>query len=309
MTLPPEQLVSTDSVQQLVVVTGLSGSGKSSALNVLEDAGFLCIDNLPLALIPELIRNLAPAFAGDETKPRRNIAIGIDARNISQRFTDLPGLLKAYTPDWLSSEIVYLETAPEVLLRRFSETRRRHPLSSEDISLKQAIAIEAERLAPLRAKASRIINSSQMSLHELKRVVKKSILKAVHDGLEITVKSFGFKYSAPTDCDFIFDVRSLSNPYWEASLRQYNGRDLPVRDFLEAQEDVQAMRKDIGEFLLKWLPGFQHNNRSYLTVGIGCTGGKHRSVFLAERLAETLKIKFELVKVEHRELNKTATPS
>lgn len=289
----------TDS--QLVVVTGLSGSGKSSALNVLEDAGFLCIDNLPIALLPELIRNLAPAYTTDFSKPRRNIAVGIDARNSDQRFHDLPSLLNAYSPAWLQSDIVYLETDQQVLLRRFSETRRRHPLSDENTSLEQAIEKETISLAPLRATASHIINSSAMSLHELKRVVKQRILNSAGPGLEITVKSFGFKYSTPTDCDFLFDVRCLANPYWEPSLRTYSGMDAPVIEFLDRQEDVQQMRADITNFLSTWLPNFQNNSRSYLTIGIGCTGGKHRSVYLTERVADALREQFDQVKSEHRE--------
>lgn len=286
---------------QLIVVTGLSGSGKSSALNVLEDAGFFCIDNLPIVLLPELIRNLAPAFANDFSKPRRNIAVGIDARNTDQRFRDLPSVLNEYSPEWMKSEIVYLETDQKVLLTRFSETRRRHPLSDDETSLEEAIQKEVDQLAPLRRIASHIINSSSMSLHELKRVVKQRIVKSAGSGLEITIKSFGFKYSTPTDCDFLFDVRCLSNPYWEPSLRAYSGKDKPVIQFLDKQDDVQTMHSDIVSFLKKWLPAFQHNNRSYLTVGIGCTGGRHRSVYLSEKVAQSLRSDFDNVRCEHRE--------
>lgn len=282
----------------IVVISGRSGSGKSSALQLLEDIGFTCIDNLPVSLLPALISQVGQA----PDAQTRLFAVGIDARNLGGDLQHFPKILASiYNPSTLAT-VVYLDASDAVLIKRFSETRRKHPLTNKNVGLKEAIKAEARVLAPIAEMADVTIDTSTLTLHELRRTVKKSVSTGQSESMALMFESFGFKYGAPQDADFIFDVRSLPNPHWRPDLRDHTGLELPVVEFLQQQPEVASMFDDIAGFLHKWIPSFQHNNRSYLTVAIGCTGGRHRSVYLTERLAQFFKPKFDNVQTRHRQL-------
>lgn len=283
----------------IIVISGRSGSGKSSALDLLEDEGFTCIDNLPVSLLPALFQQLRKRDNANEAK----IAIGIDARNIDGDFSSIPTLLESTKQSSDEFTILYLDTSIDVLIKRFSETRRKHPLSNTDTGLREAIMEEDSILAPLAALADVTIDTTHLSLHELRSTVKARVIKSSR-GMAIMITSFGFKFGVPVDADLIFDVRCLPNPYWQAELRGKSGREKEVQEFLQAQQPVQEMQHDIFTFVNKWIPSFQGNNRSYLTVAIGCTGGMHRSVFLAETISQQLTQKMSNIQVRHRELDK-----
>lgn len=278
-----------------LVISGRSGSGKTSALHLLEDEGFTCIDNIPVTLLPSLIEHI-----GQQEKER--FAIGIDARNLDKDLGTLSGILKTSQIPRKNYKVIYLDTHTNVLIKRFSETRRRHPLSDENTGLNEALEKERDILAPIVGLADIIIDTSALNLHELRSTMRQLIVGTQSKGMAIMFSSFGFKYGAPTDADFIFDVRSLPNPHWEPSLRLKTGLDEEVADYLANQSAVEEMINDIAGFVSKWVPSFQNNNRSYLTVAIGCTGGMHRSVYISERLNRILKETYHDVQVRHREL-------
>lgn len=287
---------------RFLVISGRSGSGKSSALHLLEDEGFTCIDNLPVNLLPALLRQISTL----PNTSKQKFAIGIDARNIDGDLSKLPKLIEATClPENTICEIVYLYTSREVLLKRFSETRRRHPLSDSNTGLNEAITKEKVMLKPIAAAADITIDTSTLNLHELRSAVKRLVVGEESKGIAIMFKSFGFKYGVPVDADFIFDVRCLPNPFWNSSLRNKSGLDNDVKQFLDAEKEVEDMYKDILSFVLKWAPHFENNNRSYLTVAIGCTGGMHRSVYLCERLASKVAEHFTNVQTRHRQLDGT----
>lgn len=284
---------------RLLIVSGRSGSGKSSALHLLEDEGFTCIDNLPVSLLPSLIEQIRSQV----NDHRRNFAIGIDARNLNSDLSKLPELLSVKTLPDVDCEIIYLDSSREVLLKRFSETRRKHPLSDNATGLNEAIAKEKAMLEPIANHADVTLDTSALTLHELRSEIKRLVVgKDKTRGVALMFTSFGFKFGVPTDTDFVFDVRCLSNPYWNPKLRQYTGLEKPVIDYLEQQEDVNKMYTDLLNFISEWAPKFDNNNRSYMTVAIGCTGGRHRSVYLCEKLAEALRPKFKNVQTRHRQL-------
>lgn len=280
---------------RLLVVSGRSGSGKSSALHLLEDEGYTCIDNIPVSLTPGLIDYIS------QQKEQR-FAIGIDARNLDGDLSPLSDMLEKSSLTRDEYKVIYLDTHKDVLLTRFSETRRKHPLSSDTVDLNEALELEREILAPMVAIADTIIDTSAMSLHELRSTVRRIVVGKQSKGLALRFTSFGFKFGVPTDADFIFDVRSLPNPHWERSLRLKTGLDPEVIDYLGKQPAVQEMMDDIYHFVIKWLPSFQDNNRSYLTIGIGCTGGMHRSVYMSECLAARVKQSYANVLVRHRQV-------
>ena len=254
-------------LMRLVVISGRSGSGKSTALHILEDLGFTCIDNLPAGLLPGLFAEIANGPGHSPTL----IAVGIDAR----------------TP---------------TLIRRYSETRRKHPLSSLKIDLKQALALEREILEPVAAIADRQIDTTNMTLHQLRDLIRKQIVPGSEGEMAILFHSFGFKHGVPLDADFVFDVRNLPNPYWKPELRSLTGRDPAVVAFLESQTEVAAMLADLIGFFSRWLPKLVASNRSYLTIAIGCTGGQHRSVYIARRLYDYFQGQYPNVQIQHREL-------
>ena len=286
---------------RLVVISGRSGSGKSSALNILEDVGFTCIDNLPAGLLPELIEQLK---SESNNSADLNLAVGIDARNLVGDLNKIPEILRRISNSGVDVSVVFLYAHSADLLRRYSETRRKHPLSSDHISLKEAINLEKDMLAPISDIADRTIDTSGLSLHQLRDLVKNTVVLHSAQHMSILFQSFGFKRGTPEDADFIFDVRCLPNPHWKRELRLLTGKDPEVIQFLEGQVDVASMLADIIGFLTRWIPKFQSNNRSYLTVAIGCTGGQHRSVYLANRLCEHFSNEQPFVQVVHKELTK-----
>ncbi|TWG83853.1 UPF0042 nucleotide-binding protein [Cupriavidus gilardii J11] len=288
---------------RIVLITGISGSGKTVALNVLEDAGYYCVDNLPAQFIPELARYLAA-----EGYTHLGIATDIRSRESLAR---LPATLRSLSAEH-QVRVVFLTANTDSLVQRYSETRRRHPLSVRreaddtgatpalnDTSLVEAIEMERELLSPLAETAHRI-DTSNVRTNTLRAWIKDFIRD---DNLELTLlfTSFGFKHGVPSDADLVFDVRSLPNPYYDLELRPLTGRDGPVIEFLQSQPMVLAMAEDIRAYVEKWLPSFVADNRSYLTVAIGCTGGQHRSVYIAERLANYFRAHGNVL-VRHREL-------
>jgi len=284
---------------RLVIISGRSGSGKTSALNILEDVGFTCIDNLPASLLSELVTQLKDEPGNNELM----LAVGIDARNLVGDLSKIPHMLNDIEDTGVAVDVIFLQARRNDLLRRYSETRRKHPLSSESISLKEAIEQEKEMLTPISDISDRTIDTSGLSLHQLRDLIKNTVVPDNRESMSILFESFGFKRGVPSDSDFVFDVRCLPNPYWKLELRTQTGNDPEVIEFLESQVDVASMLADIIGFLTRWIPKFQTNNRSYMTVSIGCTGGQHRSVYLANRLYEHFSQQQPFVKVVHKELS------
>jgi len=289
---------------RLILVSGLSGSGKSVALSTLEDDGFYCIDNLPPGLLVPLIEQI---HASANTNYER-VAVGIDARSDTRDLARLPDYLDSLQAlADVRVEVVFLRAGLDTLIRRYSETRRRHPLSQEGRPLVEAIEAERELLAPLGERADLTVETTHRTLHELRALLRERLLPADSGGLSLLFQSFGFKNGLPTDTDFVFDVRCLPNPHWEPRLRALSGRDPAVVDYLEHLAEVEAMYDSIASFLEQWLPAFTREGRCYMTVSIGCTGGQHRSVYLAERLARRFGEDQEQVTVRHRELRAALT--
>lgn len=281
---------------KLVIISGRSGSGKSTVLNVLEDSGFYCIDNLPAGLLPALVEQ-----AREKKGENDLLAVCIDARNHTDDIANFTRVVNSL-PNDIEKQIIYLDANSPVLIKRFSETRRKHPLSSKDTSLKQAIAKERTLLDPIAAIANLHIDTSQLNVHTLRSTIKKRICDTIDNGMSILFTSFGFKSGIPIDADIVYDVRCLPNPYWEPELRHLTGRDAPVQNFFAGQEDVSKMYSDIRDYLTYWLPKFSDNNRSYVTISIGCTGGMHRSVYIAEQLKNHFSTQYDNVLIHHRDL-------
>lgn len=281
---------------QLVLVSGLSGSGKSTALGALEDLGYFCADNLPAALLAEFANHVR----SDPGRYQR-VALGVDARSRGPALSAIPDWIDELIADGAHCELLFLTAEDNVLLQRFSETRRRHPLTTDEDALPAAIAKERALLQPLRERADWVMNTSQTNIHQLRQQVWKWAGRR-GDAMTLVLQSFAFKLGVPQDADFIFDARCLPNPHWEEDLRPRTGLDQPVREWLENEPGAEAMFTDILQFLTNWLPRFQEAQRSYVTVGIGCTGGRHRSVYLAERLHSALSETYPQVLVNHRDL-------
>lgn len=275
---------------QLIIVTGMSGSGKSVVLRLLEDIGFYCVDNLPATLIPQLIDKLNPS--------QTRIAISIDTR--SEGLETLPNHLDDMRQRSIAVQMIFLESNQETLVKRFSETRRRHPLSKGNMTLAESIQNERNLLAPL-ASLGHHIDTSDLSPNTLRQWVR-DLVTHDHHGMTLLFTSFGFKHGVPLDADFVFDVRCLPNPHWDAKLRPLSGKDLAVQEFLGKETLVEKMYQDIQQFLNRWLPHFVKENRHYLTVAVGCTGGQHRSVYLVEKLAAQFQSDQQQVLIRHREL-------
>ena len=283
---------------RLVVISGHSGSGKTSALNILEDVGFTCVDNLPSSLLPELINQITE----DTGDSNLQLAVGIDARNLMGDLTKIPKILSNIENSGIQVDVIFLKAKRIDLIRRYSETRRKHPLSNDEIGLKEAIDLEENLISPIAQVASLTIDTSGLTLHQLRDLVKNTIVPNNEQQMTILFESFGFKQRIPNGSDFVFDVRCLPNPYWKADLRTQTGNDSEVITFLESQVDVASMLADIIGYLTRWIPKFQANNRSYLTVSIGCTGGQHRSVYIANRLHEHFSKEYNFVQIIHKEL-------
>ena len=284
---------------RLVIVSGMSGSGKSVALHTFEDDGWYCIDNLPSPLLPALIEGLSDTLLDQY----ENIAVGIDARSESISLSKFPDLLQNIREQkQIHIELLFLQTDTRQLVRRFSETRRKHPLSLDGKPLLKAIEREREILANVLVQADLVIDTTSLNLHQLRKIIQSQLLKNKVDRMALQFQSFGFKHGVPANTDFTFDVRCLPNPHWQPSLRALTGLDQPVVDFLHQHQQVEDMITHIRDFLCHWVPVFQTENRAYLTVSVGCTGGRHRSVYICNQLFRYFTEKHENVSIRHREL-------
>lgn len=281
----------------LIVLTGLSGGGKTVALRALEDLEFYCVDNLPSALLPQLVDAVVE---GNGSKHRR-IAVGVDVRNRGADFAHMPTVLSELAAAGVQVHLIFLDCRDEILIKRYSESRRRHPLAMRGLSLADAIAEERKLLRPLMAIAERVIDSSELNVHQLRRLVAKGYAQAI-EGLTLMFQSFAFRRGLPLDADFVFDARCLPNPHWHPHLRPLSGKDAPVREFLDSEPLVGEYFSDTARWLDAWLPRFEQDDRSYLTISVGCTGGRHRSVYLVEKLAAYYRDRREGVLTFHREL-------
>lgn len=283
---------------RLIIISGLSGSGKTVALHLLEDLGFYCIDNIPAALlkpfISHAVRSPEPAY--------ERTAVGLDARNTAAEIATVPRLIDELKRSGILCEVLFLIASEDEILRRFAETRRKHPMSRGDVDLREAMEMERRLLEPIANAADLVIDTSRMSVHELRKVVHLRVEQRATGRLSITFESFGFKNGIPGDADFVFDARSLPNPYWEPSLRNLTGRDPEVIRFLEANGDVARLIDDIERFIEARIPEFEASNRGYLTVAVGCTGGQHRSVYIVERLAARFAARYPYVTARHSSL-------
>ncbi len=284
---------------KLYVVSGVSGSGKSTALNVFEDLDYYCIDNLPAGLLPAF----AERMAANANFCPIGTAVGIDARNILDDIANFPQILAALKKAGIICEVLFLYADDEILLKRFSETRRKHPLSDGEVSLADAIKTERDVLQPIASSADLFIDTTKLNIHQLRDLIRKQVLQKPNHALSVLFQSFGFKSGVPTDADFVFDLRCLPNPHWVPNLRDLTGQDPDVQAFLDNDRQVGKMFEHVSQFLEYWLPQFEADNRSYVTVALGCTGGQHRSVYFAERLAEHFSKKRKGIIVHHRELS------
>lgn len=285
---------------KLLIISGLSGAGKSIALQALEDLEYYCVDNLPLGLLPTFIHQMVGSSA---QWPGQDIAVGIDARNIITDLLHFEETLNTLREEGVDFEVVFLEADDETLLQRFSETRRRHPLTDDVTSLSDAVRKERDLLQAVSTNADLHLDTSHHNVHELRALIRERVAHKSSSQLSIQFLSFGYKNGIPVDADYVFDVRCLPNPYWQPELRKLCGQDGQVREYLEQEPDVLRMYEDIRGFLERWMDKFMADNRSYLSVAIGCTGGQHRSVYLAEKLAAHFRQNHEHVQVRHRDVS------
>ena len=282
---------------QLIIVSGLSGSGKTVALRTLEDLGYYCVDNLPAALMPAFVQ----AISQGPGSLQHRLAVGVDVRNRAENLNRLPEILAELARSDIGYRLVFLDTRDEVLIKRYSETRRRHPLSGDGLGLAEAIAEERRLLKPMLAIADRVVDTSDLNVHQLRRLVITE-MGLTAGSLTLLFESFAYRRGVPADADFVFDARCLPNPHWDSKLRPLSGKDAPVREWLESKPEVAEFSGDLRGFLQTWLPRFESDGRSYVTICIGCTGGRHRSVYLAERLAEDFRQRYAQVLTYHREM-------
>lgn len=287
---------------RIIIISGQSGAGKSVALRVLEDLGYYCVDNLPVNLLDDFV---ASVQSTQKNSSQQNVAVSIDIRNLPQDPTLVSTTLQQLKQTH-DVNVLFLDADESTLLKRYSETRRIHPLSmmGEKLSLEQAIELEKNLLLNLKEEADLVLDSSNLSLHELSETVRIRVQGRESKDLVMVFESFGFKYGLPNDADYVFDVRFLPNPHWVPELRPLTGLDQPIIDFLGAQSEVIELHNSIEQFISQWLPLLEKNNRSYLTVAIGCTGGKHRSVYITQKLAEHFKALGHQVQVRHTSLEK-----
>ena len=284
---------------KLIVISGRSGSGKSTALNALEDSGYDCIDNFPVGLLQSLVHNTLRGLSGADSR----LAVCIDAR--SKDLSLFPEILLSIDRMDVDCQVIYVDASSPTLVKRFSETRRRHPLTNNATDLRQAIDAEEEILEGIADLADLTIDSTRLSAQDLREVMTTRVIEKSSQGINLLFRSFGFKQGVPVDVDIVFDLRCLPNPFWEADLRPFNGTDPEIKRYLDDQPLVTEMYNDISGYLDSWIPKFEANSRVYMTVGLGCTGGQHRSVYFAERLGEHFKDAFDNVLVRHRDLSRT----
>ena len=282
---------------KLIILSGRSGSGKSAALQALEDLGYYCVDNLPAKLLPVLARHC------EASGLHKKVALCIDARNEASDLATFPSVVEDLENSGLAIDIVFLDAQNDVLLQRYSASRRKHPLSSAQVSLVEAINRESLLLAPVHQLATLLVDTTPLSVQSLRQLIQTRVAGVDNREIALLIESFGFKFGLPRDADFVFDVRCLPNPFWDPNLRGFTGMDKPVQDFLAAEPDVNLMFQDIHDFIDRWVTRFSENNRSYLTVAIGCTGGQHRSVYLVELLTEAFYSRFSNIQKRHRELD------
>lgn len=283
---------------RLVVISGLAGSGKSVALDMLEDLGYYCIDNLPISLL----RDITADTLRDQDRHFEKLAVGVDARARVADIRGFPERIASLKAAGIDIQVIYLEASPEVILRRYSETRRKHPLSNAERPLTEAVAADRELLRPIAEEADLVLDTSHSNIHQLRELIRTRVEASSDGGMSILLQSFGFKHGVPDAVDFVFDVRCLPNPHWIDELRAQTGLDAAVAGHLEKSPEVGKMLDDISAFMHTWLPSFRRENRAYITVAIGCTGGKHRSVYLVDQLARRLQPDYPQTLVRHTEL-------
>ena len=281
---------------QLIIVSGRSGSGKSAALHAMEDAGYCCIDNLPARFLPELISEKSLE------QPSKGFAVSIDVRNLGTDLKLVPELVKSIRTQVQSCRILFLDASTDTLVRRFNETRRKHPLSDGNRTLAEALSMETELLREISEVADSTVITDKLTHYDLQQILRSSLGLDTEKGSQLLIQSFGYKYGIPASADYLFDVRTLPNPHWVPELRALSGLDTPVIDYLESKEQVANMYQSLETFLDRWIPEIFAGSRSYLCVAVGCTGGKHRSVFMTERLYRHFQQSFDNVQVRHREL-------
>jgi UPF0042 nucleotide-binding protein len=283
---------------RLIIVSGLSGSGKSVALHVLEDLGYYCIDNLPAGLLVAAVNE----FRGNISPSTDRLAVGVDARNHADNLDLLPDLLRELQLQGVNTDVIFLQASDEILLKRYGESRRRHPLAVAGTGLRSAIESERAILEKIELSADLVIDTSTTSIYQLADTIRSRVDRRQTETLSLLVESFGFKYGIPADADFVFDLRSLPNPYWTLKLRGLTGLDKEVQEFLDQQEKYMAMYDDIGVFLERWVPHYRDASRGYITIAIGCTGGQHRSVYMVEKIAARLRPLHDDVLTRHNAL-------
>ena len=284
---------------KLIIISGRSGSGKSTCLHVLEDLGYYCVDNMPASLLSALAERIAEETDNKLTK----VAVSIDARNLSSDLSKFQEIFTKLESSELDRQVIFLDADTNTLLKRFSETRRKHPLSNASLGLLEAIKLEKELLSPIASLASLTIDTSSLNLHDLRDIVRDRVAGHQTGRIALQFQSFGFKNDIPIDADMVYDVRCLPNPYWISTLRGLTGLDQQVIDYLDSQHEVARMFNDIKGFLENWIPCFDRNNRSYITIALGCTGGQHRSVYLCEKLKKHFLPTMSNIQVRHRELS------
>ena len=288
---------------KLVIISGLSGSGKTVALHTLEDEDYYCVDNLPIGLLPQFVDRILSRGV----QLYDNIAVGIDARSDAEDLRDFntiyKGIQQKDTTTRIEIEIIYLQAKLETLIKRFSDTRRKHPLTQKGLPLSEAIEVERNLLKDVAISANLYIDTTYTNIHQLRSYIKERVVRRQKTNLSLLFNSFGFKNGAPSDSDFVFDVRCLPNPHWQPELRSLTGQDPEVIAFLQGQDDVQQMLEHIKNYLNFVIPKFKKQNRYYLTISIGCTGGQHRSVYIAEALHDDFREHLENVSIHHRELS------
>lgn len=281
---------------RLVIISGRSGSGKSIALHALEDLGFFCIDNLPLSFLPSLENHIGNAHP--------MVAVSIDARNSPTDPNHFKTIIDRLYAAKKQCEIVYLDANENTLLQRFSETRRKHPLTNAHISLREAIRKEHDLLAPIASLSDLIVDTSPLTRQDLFNLIRDRIVHHHTSQIQVLLQSFGFKHGLPPEADFVFDVRCLPNPYWQPALRPLSGLDTEVVHYLSTIPEVQKLITDIATFITTWIPHFEADNRSYITIALGCTGGQHRSVYMVESIAKKLRATITNTQIRHRELRR-----
>jgi len=284
---------------RLIIVSGLSGSGKSVALHVLEDLGFYCIDNLPAALLKSLLDEVT--HHGEQSTNR--IAVGVDARNRLSDLESLPEFIGELRKVNVQTDVLFLQASDDILLKRYGETRRKHPLADRGTELRAAIASERELLGPVINSADLVIDTSRTSVYELAETIRERVDRRETGMLSVLIESFGYKHGIPADADFVFDLRCLPNPYWSTELRALTGQDEAVQNFLNEQPQFQRMYEDILSFLSRWIPEYVSFDRAYLTIALGCTGGQHRSVYMVDKLAAALREKHDPLLTRHNEIS------